>query len=236
MKLLTVGNPKVEKGAKFGYLNAILHLAPGKLAKRGNVCIHASGGCLKGCLNTAGRGGMFKAGENTNKIQQARIRKTQLLFDDPDKFEELLLNDMRLLEDAAIRSGLEPALRLNGTSDIDWFNMKHHMPASILWAADRYGIQLYDYTKDSNKILNNPISDYHLTFSRSECNDTDVTNVLASGHSVAVVFRDDIPNIWNNTRVINGDLHDLRFLDPPNVVVGLKAKGRAKKDTTGFVV
>jgi hypothetical protein len=28
----------------------------------------------------------------------------------------------------------------------------------------------------------------------------------------------------------------LRFLDPKGVVVGLKAKGKAKKDTTGFVV
>jgi hypothetical protein len=36
--------------------------------------------------------------------------------------------------------------------------------------------------------------------------------------------------------VINGDADDLRFLDPVGVFVGLKAKGLAKKDTTGFVI
>ena len=37
-------------------------------------------------------------------------------------------------------------------------------------------------------------------------------------------------------KVVNGDESDLRFLDPRNSIVGLKAKGKAKKDTTGFVV
>lgn len=36
--------------------------------------------------------------------------------------------------------------------------------------------------------------------------------------------------------VINGDEHDLRFLDPKRVVVGLNAKGDAKYDRSGFVV
>jgi hypothetical protein len=35
---------------------------------------------------------------------------------------------------------------------------------------------------------------------------------------------------------INGDENDLRFLDPKGVVVGLTAKGKAKSDTSGFVV
>jgi hypothetical protein len=36
--------------------------------------------------------------------------------------------------------------------------------------------------------------------------------------------------------VVNADEDDLRFLDPPNVVLSLTAKGRARKDTSGFVV
>jgi hypothetical protein len=36
--------------------------------------------------------------------------------------------------------------------------------------------------------------------------------------------------------VINGDADDLRFLDPAHVFVGLKGKGRAKQDTSGFVI
>jgi hypothetical protein len=35
--------------------------------------------------------------------------------------------------------------------------------------------------------------------------------------------------------VVDGDADDLRFLDGRGVVVGLKAKGPAKKDTSGFV-
>jgi hypothetical protein len=35
--------------------------------------------------------------------------------------------------------------------------------------------------------------------------------------------------------VFNGDESDLRFLDPQGVIVGLYAKGKAKKDTSGFV-
>jgi hypothetical protein len=36
--------------------------------------------------------------------------------------------------------------------------------------------------------------------------------------------------------VFDGDDTDLRFLDPTGVIVGLKAKGRARKDTSGFVI
>ena len=35
--------------------------------------------------------------------------------------------------------------------------------------------------------------------------------------------------------MMNGDESDLRFLDDKNVIVGLKAKGAAKKSTSGFV-
>ena len=67
MKLLSVGNPKTLKGMKQGYNTFILHLAPGSLSGH-NTCPKATAGCLSACLNTAGRGGMFKRGENTNTI------------------------------------------------------------------------------------------------------------------------------------------------------------------------
>jgi hypothetical protein len=53
--------------------------------------------------------------------------------------------------------------------------------------------------------------------------------------NVAVVF-DTLPTTYLGRPVVNGDDTDLRFLDPQGVVVGLKAKGRAKKDTSGFTV
>jgi hypothetical protein len=80
-------------------------------------------------------------------------------------------------------------------------------------------------------------SNYSLTFSRSETNESQCLDVLARGGNVAVVFRSKtLPTHWNGFPVINGDENDLRFLDPKGVVVGLTAKGKAKSDTSGFVV
>jgi hypothetical protein len=45
-----------------------------------------------------------------------------------------------------------------------------------------------------------------------------------------------LPKTWNGYKVINGDDTDLRYFDPVNVVIGLKAKGDAKRDVSGFVV
>ena len=72
MKLFTTGNPKLMKGTKKGYLSFVLHLAPANLSGK-EVCPKRTAGCTAACLNTAGRGGIFKAGESTNVIQQARI-------------------------------------------------------------------------------------------------------------------------------------------------------------------
>ena len=49
------------------------------------------------------------------------------------------------------------------------------------------------------------------------------------------LFRKKLPKKWLGRKVINGDKHDLRHLDPKKVVVGLIAKGKAKKDFNGFV-
>jgi hypothetical protein len=76
---------------------------------------------------------------------------------------------------------------------------------------------------------------YHLTFSAADGNDADVNKAIAQGMNVTVVF-DKIPAEYKGKPVFNADETDLRFLDPKGVVLGLKAKGRAKKDTTGFVV
>jgi len=61
-----------------------------------------------------------------------------------------------------------------------------------------------------------------------------VAQVAAAGGNVAVVF-DGMPNTYAGAPVVDGDASDLRFLDPDGVVVGLKAKGDAKKDDSGFV-
>ena len=118
-KLLSTANPKIQKGTAQGYLSFILHLAPADLSGK-ETCPKRTAGCTAACLNTAGRGGMFKRGENTNMIQKARIRKTKYFFEDRDAFMLDLAYDIQKAIRFAERKGLTPVFRLNGTSDLSW--------------------------------------------------------------------------------------------------------------------
>ncbi len=235
MKMLSTGNPKVLKGMSQGYNTYILHLAPAELSGYGNTCPKATAGCKAACLNTAGRGGMFKKGETTNVIQKARIRKTILFFTDRRQFMLDLFDDIRKAIKQSEKLGLTPVFRLNGTSDIAW--EKYTLNEQTVFEAFP-NVQFYDYTKILGRKVKD-IKNYHLTFSAADGNDADVTKAIAQGMNVATVFglkkTQPMPDTFNGRPVFNGDDSDLRFLDPKGVIVGLYAKGRAKKDTSGFV-
>ena len=239
MKLLSTGNPKILKGLKQGYNTYILHLAPADLSGF-NTCPKATAGCKAACLNTAGRGGMFKKGESTNMIQEARIRKTAFFFEERAGFMEWLVADIKLAIKQSAKKGLIPVFRLNGTSDLSWEKYEvirdGKLYRNIFTAFPN--VQFYDYTK----VLGRKISDfknYHLTFSAADGNDVDVMKAIQQDYNVATVFGIKktlpMPEAYNGLPVFNGDESDLRFLDPKGVVVGLYAKGKAKKDTSGFV-
>jgi hypothetical protein len=230
--LLTLGNPKTEKGTGLGFLTAILHLAPADRSGR-NVCPWASPGCIATCLNLAGRGGIFAKGEDSNAIQRARIARTEFFFADRPAFLAQLRREIRQHVARAARHGLRPAARLNGTSDIPWESIE---PALF---EEFSAVVFYDYTKAPHRIPH-PFPNYSLTFSRSETNEADALATLARGGNVAVVFDvargAPLPATWNGYPVHDADVHDLRFLDPAGSVAGLRAKGPAKRDNTGFVV
>ena len=239
MKLLSTGNPKVLKGMSQGYMTYILHLAPATLSGY-NVCAKATQGCIAACLNTAGRGGMFKKGETTNVIQKARIRKTELFFEDRVQFMALLVKDIELAIKQSIRMKLFPVVRLNGTSDIAWEKYevaRNGLTYSNIFAAFP-DLEFYDYTKILGRKINH-IENYSLTFSAADGNDADVAKAMQQGYNIATVFGIKktlpMPETYMGRPVFNGDDSDLRFLDPHGVVVGLYAKGKAKKDTSGFV-
>lgn len=224
MKLLSTGNPKLLKGEKKGYMSFVLHLSPAKVSGY-ETCPKRTEGCTAACLNTAGRGGMFRKGETTNMIQEARKRKTRMFFENREQFLADLEKDIVLGIKQAEKKGLIPCFRLNGTSDIAW---------------EKYGIiekfpnvQFYDYTKMRNRKVSH-LKNYHLTFSAADGNDVDARLAASAGMNVAAVFR-TVPETFFGRPVVNGDDTDLRFLDPKGVIVGLKAKGKAKKDLTGFV-
>lgn len=224
MKLLTIGNTKTTKGEAKGYLTFIMHLAPSTLSGY-NTCPMASAGCASACLNTAGRG-RFTA------TQEARIRKTRWFFEDRDGFMVQLVKDIQAAIRKADREGMTPVFRLNGTSDIRWESVAVEGFRNVMEMFP--SVQFYDYTKLTNR--RDIPANYHLTFSRSETNEIDALRMLTEqGMNVAVVF-DTLPEKWAGVKVIDGTETDLRFLDEKCVIVGLVAKGKAKKDTSGFTI
>ncbi len=220
------------KGEKKGYLSFVLHLAPANLSGK-EVCPKRTSGCTAACLNTAGRGGIFKKGESTNVIQQARIRRTKFFFENRREFLNQLTVDIIKAKTMAEKKGLIPVFRLNGTSDLSWEKYEVANGKNIFQMFPE--VQFYDYTKVLGRKTSH-IPNYHLTFSNADGNINDVLAAKQAGLNVAVVFRKNLPETYLGRKVINGDETDLRFLDDKNVIVGLKAKGKAKKDISGFVV
>ena len=164
-------------------------------------------------------------------INNARIRKTHELFADRQAFVSQLRKEIISLRESANRQCLIPCVRINGTSDLPWL-------AQTL-AREFTFIQFYDYTK-LPKAYTRQRSNYHLTFSHSESNLDDCLDSLRHGVNVAVVFdtkrKHALPKQWHGFNVIDGDVSDLRFNDRKGVVIGLRAKGKARKDcTSGFV-
>jgi len=228
--LLTLGNQKVVKGQKKGWLTAILHLAPAK-ASGFQVCSNATAGCEAACLNTAGRGGIFAKGEDDNTIQKARRRRTAWYFARRNEFLRRLDREIALHVQAAARKGFHPAIRLNGTSDLRWESVK--LDGKTLF--ERWpNVTFYDYTKHPDRDVKD-IPNYSLTFSLAESNESKALDAIRGGTNVAVVFH-DMPKTFWGFPVYDGDESDLRFLDPKGHIIGLKAKGKARLDkSSGFV-
>jgi hypothetical protein len=238
-----LSQPKTRKGRAQGWSTAVLHLAPHKLGGRGNVCPWASAECIAGCLNTAGRGGIGAGtleeirAERTNVIQRARIRRTRLFFDGgADLFVSRLEQEIASHRRRAIRNGLRPAVRLNGTSDIQWEKVA---PGTMERFSD---VVFYDYTKApyGRRPAELLPSNYSLTMSYSGHNAADCRGALDMGRNVAIVFAvkrgAPLPQSYWGFDVVDGDKDDLRFLDPSPAIVGLRAKGRAISVNSPFVV
>lgn len=233
--LLGISNAKTSKGESLNVLTGILYLAPHSIAGR-NVCPFASTGCIAACLYKAGRGAF-------TVIQKARIKKTELFHANPRAFVEMLAEDIAALAKRAKKLGMTAAIRLNGTSDLPWENLKGELGISLM---ERFPeVAFYDYTKNPNRATaygtGKLPTNYHITFSRSESNAAAVLSVLDTTCNIAAVFDtkkgQPLPATWAGREVIDGDITDVRFFDKTGVIVGLRAKGNsAKKDTSGFII
>ena len=228
--LLSSGSTKIEKSNKLSdeWFSRIIYLAPDDLADgKRTLCPFAKkAGCSEACLNTAGHG-------KFSNVQQARIRKSLLFLNDQQEFMRQLVEDANKFLKECDRLGKKPALRLNGTSDIQWEHIKVDGHENIFAMFPQ--IQFYDYTKIPTRKVEH-IPNYHLTWSYSEADSKYAALIKNVSNNIAVVFREALPEVFKGFKVIDGDKHDMRFLDETQVVVGLIEKGEAKKDTSGFVI
>jgi len=236
-------NAKTVKGQSLGFMTGILYMAPHTISGV-NLCpMAAIAECDKACLYTAGRGAF-------STIQNARLNKAIFFNQNPVEFMKLVALDIHRLLVKARKAVLIPLVRLNGTTDIRWELIPVEVDAKL---AKKLGVapgqymnimalfpevQFYDYTKLANR--RGIPANYDLTFSYSGVLRFApfVLKAMAAGMRIAVVFRkqSEIPADFMGMEVVDGDNSDIRHLDPQGVVVALYAKGKARKDTTGFVV
>lgn len=224
-QLLSKGETNA-KTAKNELSTLILYLAPLAQNSQGrNLCPKASDGCAAACLFSAGRGTL-------NLVKRARMNRTEYFLADR---LGLLAQAAKEINKAAAKVETL-AVRLNGTSDVRLVEMlteRHDIAANVVF---------YDYTKILSKAVKyarQPLPSGHryvVTFSRSEKNEAEALEALKAGANVAAVFLGDLPPTWGGAPVVDGDASDVVMLETSGAVLGLKAKGKAKKDTTGFVI
>ena len=204
---------KIIKGQKKNVATYIVYLAPEKLSGY-NVCPFSTKGCRAACLYTSGRAKVF------GKINEARLVKTKMFFEEPERFMKILFKEIESAYKLWTKKGFDFAVRFNGTSDLDVTNLNgYNLPELYPH------IQFYDYTKNPN--LQSKYDNYHITYSYSPENQhlwDKVSSKIHAGVNVAMVFYPAIPEEYKGFKVINGDETDLRFKDEKNVIVGLKYK------------
>ena len=237
-------NPKTVKGQRYGFQTGVLYMAPYTLSGA-NLCPMAHIAlCHVPCLNSAGNPAY--AATKT----KGRLNKAHYFLNDPTAFMQHLARNIARFVARAAHDGYTPLVRLNGTTDIRWERVTVRLDEQT---ARRVGVdpgvypnimalfpdvQFYDYTKIANRT--SIPANYDLTFSYSgvPAFQPYVARARAAGMRIAVVFqsRHDIPETFMGMRCVDGDDSDIRHLDPQGVVVALYAKGRARTDTSGFVV
>ena len=225
---------------------------------RKTVCSHAAvNNCPEWCLAWhAGR----LVYEDSHHFETA---KTLMYKADRDWFEDRLVEELKF-DHLEVHDKV--ACRLNGGSDLDWTEGRNY--DSVIHRLPE--VQFLDYTKVPQRMfdyLDGKLPDnYHLTFSRGSSNWDTCKEVLDRGGNVSVVVRDKpVLNAFGSYDVdyltpegrqcnyIDGDIHDLRFLDRDYLsrieewsgdvgvdggsIVLLKAKGKKQKqDTSGFIL
>ena len=219
-------NAKTSKNPETTY---ILYLAPyTQNSKKINICPKASAGCAAACLFSAGRGAF-------SNVIQSRVNKTEYYLHDKEKFILQLASELVKINKKAATETNQTLIRLNGTSDLDFvYLLKKYANFDI---SNYRNLHFYDYTKILGKVKKYiDHKNYTLTFSRAEDNELEALQALEIGSNVAAVFSGDLPKTYKGYPVVDGDKTDQEMIAFKGVILGLKAKGKARKDNSGFVI
>ena len=226
---------KVRKGGKLSVLTRVMYLAPARLSGV-NMCAWSTAGCAAACLGHST--GMLQLDMN----QRVLVAKALLWHLFRDYFIERLDVEIVAHIATAKRLGLEPAIRLNGSSDVRW---ERYIDMSS------YDCIFYDYTK-APADKRDTSGGYHLTYSVSEAEEREAEAMrwIDSGGNAAVVVAARgsnrladakrvalklVRNRWRGCPTVDGDETDVRFRDKAGSMVVLYAKGAALGDDSGFV-
>lgn len=236
---LPTANSKLKKSLGLGYWPVGLSLAPYNVSGH-NVCTWAVG-CTDPCVGGE-KSGLAQAYDS---IMEARIKKTKWFFSHRSEFMETLATEIFGQWRTARRRGLTLALRLNVFSDLEWRTIRHRDGWTIFDVLDDCpGVKCYDYTKSIRRAWREHTTEYRTrwttVFSMSPANHEDCQEFLREGGSVAIPFTarmHELPKWHSGYRVVDGDQHDLLFLQPKNRIIGLSAKGALRTDNSeGFAI
>ena len=222
-------NHKTVKGQKIGISTEIIYQMPSSCSGYQVCGMEYIAGCKEVFLNEAGRC-------TKESVQFSRLRKTLYFFQYRREFIEQLKREVIVHAKWANKKGMIPAVRPNGTSDILW---ELYIWDFMCETSEKYRVKWYDYTKKTNRLIPDP-DIYDLTFSYSNRKEYQpfVEKAAQQGMRMAGVFRNEynIPKEFMGLKCIDGDATDVRFLDPMNAFIALKAKGKARKDMGEFVI
>ena len=217
------GNTKVKKS-----MTEAVHIASLSMYPTDEICpARKAAGCDKICLKDTGLATVYST------VNEARLRKTEWYLSDPDSFVEQMRRELHNFTKWCAKHSKQGVVRANTISDIRW--EKHGLPqefTELMW---------YDYTKLADRFHKPMPNNYKLMFSYSGAPKykAQVRSFLSSNSDapMSVVFRTgDFPKRFLDRDVIDGDASDWTNVSARNKVVALKAKGKAKHDTSGFVV
>lgn len=209
---------KIKKNASYNELTYVLYLAPAKLSGY-EVCPMRTQECTDACLNGSGRVKMDIKGSIVN----ARIKKTILFFQNRNFFMQWMIDEIQFYKRKAEESGFKFSIRLNGTSDISPVSFQYNSQNILEIFSD---VQFYDYTKVHKRFeLLRKYTNYDLTYSYSGHNIVECLDILSKKEGrVAMVFANTLPSNYLNYEVVDGDMYDMRYVEPKGVIVGLKFK------------